>query len=102
MNILINRIIKYNELIIWIGAVIALYIITPSGNHFTLCPLSNLGFEYCPGCGLGKGIHHILHGELNNSIDSHFLAIPALVILLNRIYKLSLKCINESYRKSPV
>ncbi|MGQ9797983.1 MAG: DUF2752 domain-containing protein [Ignavibacterium sp.] len=55
---------------------------TNSTLQFTICPLSNLGFEHCPGCGLGKSISMILHGNIFDSFDFHLLGIPALIIIL--------------------
>ncbi|WP_240618525.1 DUF2752 domain-containing protein [Pedobacter yonginense] len=65
-------------------------------HHFTLCPLANLGFEnWCPGCGLGRSISHILHGEFSNSFSEHWFGLPALLIILYRIYTLTY---NKNYK----
>jgi hypothetical protein len=41
------------EAAIWIGALLYLAILhTPGETHFTICPINNLGFDFCPGCGL--------------------------------------------------
>ncbi|MGQ9643256.1 MAG: DUF2752 domain-containing protein [Ignavibacterium sp.] len=77
------------EGIVWIVALIYLASLTdPNQQHFTICPLSNLGFEHCPGCGLGKSISMILHGNIFDSFDFHLLGIPALIIILFRISQL--------------
>ena len=77
------------EGIIWIVSLIYLASFTESNQqHFTICPLSNLGFEHCPGCGLGKSISLILHGNIFESFDFHLLGIPALIIILFRISQL--------------
>lgn len=77
------------EGIIWIVSLIYLASFTESNQqHFTICPLSNLGFDYCPGCGLGKSISLILHGNIFESFDFHLLGIPALIIILFRISQL--------------
>lgn len=77
------------EGIVWIVSLIYLASLTDSNQqHFTICPLSNLGFEHCPGCGLGKSISMILHGNIFDSFDFHLLGIPALIIILFRIYQL--------------
>ncbi|MEJ6981139.1 DUF2752 domain-containing protein [Pedobacter sp. P351] len=59
--------------------------------HFSLCPLSNLGFPWCPGCGLGRSITSVFHGDLKSSFEYHWFGIPALLILLHRIFVLSKK-----------
>jgi hypothetical protein len=51
--------------------------------------LANLGFNWCPGCGLGRSLSHLLHGELRQSIQMHWFGIPALLVLLYRIFILS-------------
>lgn len=45
------------EAFVWILGLAYLFLIhSPGETHFTICPLSNLGFEFCPGCGLGNSI----------------------------------------------
>lgn len=76
------------ELIIWSAALILLALSYPSSNHFTLCPLENLGISWCPGCGLGRSISYLFYGEVKLSFQQHFLGIPALIILIQRILQL--------------
>jgi hypothetical protein len=57
-------------------------------QHFTICPLANIGFDYCPGCGLGRSVSQILHGHISESFNFHLLGIPALLIIFFRIYSL--------------
>jgi hypothetical protein len=77
------------ELFIWIPALILLAISTPGASHFTLCPLANLGITWCPGCGLGRAITHVFHGEIKQALGLHWFVFPALAILLFRIAQLS-------------
>ncbi|MFA6455903.1 MAG: DUF2752 domain-containing protein [Bacteroidota bacterium] len=80
---------KYFELILWIVALLFLACIDPyASQQFSLCPLNNLGFDYCPGCGLGRSVSHILHGNLQASISAHLLGLPALLILIHRIIQI--------------
>jgi len=77
------------EAAIWISALIYLAIFNdPFHKHFTICPLSNLGFENCPGCGLGNSISLLLNGYFVESFNAHFLAIPAVIIIVYRVYSL--------------
>ncbi len=77
------------ELIIWAGAIVIFSLSYPKAvDHFTLCPIDNLGFSWCPGCGLGRSISYLLHGELKLSLDQHWFGIPALCILIFRIMQL--------------
>ena len=77
------------EAILWTAGFVALFIADPTVQHFTLCPLKNLGFDFCPGCGLGTSVSHLLHGELRQSWQAHPLGIFAVIVLSLRIIKLS-------------
>ncbi|HEY4327456.1 MAG TPA: DUF2752 domain-containing protein [Mucilaginibacter sp.] len=72
------------------AGLISLAFTNPLGeSHFALCPLKLLGFKWCPGCGLGHSISFLFHGDLNRSFHAHWLGMPALAIILHRIYILS-------------
>ena len=77
------------ELIFWVLALAMLGIATPEeyghAHHFTLCPLANLGIDWCPGCGLGRAITQLLHGNITESWKHHWFGIPALFIIVFRI-----------------
>ncbi|WP_131538208.1 DUF2752 domain-containing protein [Pedobacter nototheniae] len=77
------------ELSFWIIALVLLATANSHEHHFTLCPLANLGFEqWCPGCGLGRSISQIFHGEFSQSFKQHWFGFPALLIIFYRIYTL--------------
>jgi hypothetical protein len=77
------------EAFIWIAGLIFLAFIPASDStHFTICPLNNLGFDFCPGCGLGNSISLLFSGDILASIHSHPLGIFALIIILTRIISL--------------
>jgi hypothetical protein len=76
------------ELFFWVIALVYLFTINPESTHFTLCPFSNLGFNFCPGCGMGHALHHLMHFDIRSSISDHPLGIFALIIIILRIYKL--------------
>lgn len=80
-----KSIVKHIELIFWCSALIWLYFIKIDTTHFTLCPLNNLGFDFCPGCGLGKSISLIFSGDFLQSFHTHPLGIFALILILHRI-----------------
>jgi len=70
----------------WIVGLFYLALInSPEATHFTICPLSNLGFEFCPGCGLGNSISYLFRGDFASSFHSHPLGIFALAIIIFRI-----------------
>jgi len=74
------------EVIIWICGLTYLALInSPETTHFTICPLSNLGIEFCPGCGLGNSISYLFNCNIISSFQAHPLGIFALVIITLRI-----------------
>jgi hypothetical protein len=80
------------EALAWSLALIALWWYTPGGeDHFTLCPLYHLGFDHCPGCGLGRSISFLFHGDLAQSFSTHPLGIFAVIVLSYRIFELTKK-----------
>jgi hypothetical protein len=79
------------EAVIWTAGLIALACYHPETEvHVSLCPLANLGFDFCPGCGLGRSISHLFRGQFMASFQAHPLGIFAVIILVYRIVKLSL------------
>lgn len=84
------------ELAFWILALVLLATANPTAHHFTLCPIANLGFDWCPGCGLGRSIIAMFNGDLKRSFEHHWFGIPALLTIMYRIYELGKKLINHS------
>lgn len=77
------------EAIIWSAGLLYLMLINvPADSHFTICPLANLGIDFCPGCGLGNSISHLFRGNFASSFDSHPLGIFTFFIILFRIISL--------------
>ncbi|WP_407426934.1 DUF2752 domain-containing protein [Arcticibacter sp.] len=62
-----------------------------SAPHISLCPLSNSGWHWCPGCGFGRSLIAILHGDFVRSFDYHWFGLPGIFILFQRIVSLSQK-----------
>ena len=72
----------------WIAlttGLILMFLIDPASQAPTLCPLDRLGFEYCPGTGLGTSVAYAARGELVSSFESHPAGIPAIIIMVLRI-----------------
>ncbi|MCC8410941.1 DUF2752 domain-containing protein [Mucilaginibacter sp. UR6-1] len=81
---------KYFELTFWVAAIIALAVTNPAAEtHFSLCPLKIAGIGWCPGCGLGHSISWLLRGNISNSFNAHWFGIPALGIILWRVFTLT-------------
>ena len=82
------------ETLVWITAFVYLAIHNPYiQTGFTICPLENIGFHYCPGCGLGRSVSFLLHGDVVRSFQTHILGIPATIIFLFRTFSLTSKAI---------
>ncbi|MEN8224828.1 MAG: DUF2752 domain-containing protein [Bacteroidota bacterium] len=70
---------------------------------YSLCPFHNLGFHWCPGCGLGHSISWLFRGDIVQSFHAHPLGIPAVLVLSIRvfnIFRINKKYKNYSYKKS--
>ena len=88
------------EAITWIMGLSLLLLLDPaSDNHVTLCPFANLGFDFCPGCGLGRSIAFLFRAEFFKSFQTHPLGLFAVIILTYRIFQL-LKQYFKSHGKS--
>jgi hypothetical protein len=83
----IRFLVQNLEAFIWL-AVIIYFAASPVefGNHYSICPLRLAGFEYCPGCGLGRSIVLLLHGQLEESISMHPFGFFALGMFTARIF----------------
>lgn len=86
------KILRKNiELIFWVAAIIALAVTNPAHEgHFALCVFKLLGISWCPGCGIGHAISWLLHGNVTQSFKAHWLGIPALAVIIYRVYSLSI------------
>jgi hypothetical protein len=77
------------EAIIWILGLLFLALYHPvHQEHMSICIFHNLGFKYCPGCGLGRSVSFLLHGDITSSLKAHPLGIAAVLILVYRIIQL--------------
>ncbi|SFT54318.1 Protein of unknown function [Algoriphagus locisalis] len=77
------------ELIFWIGSLVAIVFLDPhGGSHLSLCPLSQLGFDWCPGCGLGRSMNLLARGDFQASWNMHPLALLAYAVIFSRIWQL--------------
>lgn len=80
------------EPFVWLGGLALLGLLGATAEtHVTVCPLALAGFEFCPGCGLGRSIALLLNGELSRSFQAHWLGLPATVILIARSLSLGIR-----------
>lgn len=78
---------RYFELLVWSGGLVMLAFMDPgTSSQSSLCLFHQLGISACPGCGLGHSISLLFHGNIIASFQSHPFGIPAVAILLHRIY----------------
>ncbi|MBK7098552.1 MAG: DUF2752 domain-containing protein [Sphingobacteriales bacterium] len=92
------RIIKqYTEPLIWLGALVLLFFMNVENSGTSLCILKALGFNWCPGCGLGHSIHHALHLNFQQSLQAHWLGIPATLVLFYQSVK-SIYLTNKTFQ----
>lgn len=78
----------YIEMAFWLGGLLWLAFSPMGHDHITICPIGAMGFDWCPGCGLGHAIHALFQGHWQASWQHHPFAVPAVLILLHRIYSL--------------
>jgi hypothetical protein len=76
------------ELIFWIGSIAAILTINPEVEAFSICPLHHLGFDWCPGCGLGRAMNLLARGEFLASWQLHPAAGLAYGAIFHRIWVL--------------
>lgn len=76
------------EAVFWTLGLLGLALLDPdSGARLPLCLPHRLGW-FCPGCGLGSSIRHLLRGNLAASWAAHPLGLPAALVLAWRIVDL--------------
>ena len=75
------------EAVVWLAGLSFLALTDPDSIG-SICPLHQLGFDFCPGCGLGESIQWLFRGELRLSLQAHPLGLFALAVLSVRIFSL--------------
>lgn len=83
----------------WIAALIALAFTNLDNHHFSLCPIAAMGWDWCPGCGLGRSIAAIFQGRWTESFTYHVLGFPALGLISWRIWDLGRPYFNTNKKK---
>ena len=87
------------EALVWLTGLMLLAFMDTGADHISLCPIKNAGFDFCPGCGLGRSVSLFLKGEISGSLQAHPLGIFAVIILSFRIVNLTKQFI-QNYGKS--
>lgn len=77
---------QYAEALVWLCVLIAFaFTQVPQVEHFTLCLFHHAGLHWCPGCGIGRSMILLLHGNIAGSIAIHPFGIPAVILMIERI-----------------
>lgn len=88
----LKRLTFFKEPIIWLLALIVLYFIYPvSSGDFSFCIFHLMGWENCWGCGIGKSMSCVMHGEIKESFNYHYLGIFTFPLLASRVAILTYK-----------
>jgi hypothetical protein len=94
---------KHLEAIIWVTAIVLLAMTNPVDQCYSLCLFHHLGFDWCPGCGLGHAISWLFRGDVLASFNAHPLGIPAVCIIVFRVVTIIRKNYQQniySFKKS--
>lgn len=73
------------EWIVLLAGLLLMALLDPFGQAASLCPIDRLGFDFCPGCGLGKSVAFAARGDLTASLQSHPLGVLAILVIVARI-----------------
>lgn len=87
------------EALCWAAGLALLALSDTAADHFSLCPLKNAGIHFCPGCGLGRSVTLLFHGEISASFQMHPLGMFAVIVLSFRIVDLTKQYL-QHYGKS--
>lgn len=73
------------EWIVLLSGLLLMFFLDPSTQAASFCPIDWLGFDFCPGCGLGKSVAFAARGEFSASLESHPLGFFAIAIIIGRV-----------------
>jgi len=86
------------ELLFFSTALLLLYFMDVAKPHHSFCPLDRIGFDFCPGCGIGRSLHYFMHGDFNKSWQMHPLGFFAFFVIIFRICGLTRKTFIKNLR----
>jgi hypothetical protein len=67
------------------GTAFAAYFDPSKSNFFPVCPLYAMTGFACPGCGLTRGFHSLIHGDIIPALDFNLL-IPVWAVVLGWVF----------------
>ena len=77
-----------------ITGLLLMAVLDPFSQAPSICPIDRLGFDFCPGCGLGKSIAFAARGNLTASFQSHPLGIFAILVIGARLVSIFRRNLN--------
>jgi len=90
------------EAAMWTAGLVVLACTDPNAESlFGLCVFKALGFEFCPGCGLGHAVAHLFRGEWAASFAAYPLGPFAVVVLTGRVGSLVRQALHHPDLPSP-
>ena len=80
----------------WMIVLVALYFMDRDSTSGSLCLFRFLGWENCPGCGIGHSISEALHFNFSKSFEAHIMGLPATFLLILFIIRTFISSIKQS------
>ena len=80
----------------WTLVLGVLFFMDRSSTAGSLCLFRFLGWENCPGCGIGHSISEALHFNFSKSVDAHIMGLPAAFFLILFIIRTFISSIKQS------
>ena len=91
----VQRIFAFTGLIAAGTVLVAIGLINPTTSSiFPTCPFRALTGLHCPGCGVTRGMHQLLHGDLLSALDYNALLIvfvPMIVFFMLTLLSIAIR-----------
>ncbi len=76
---------KHIEWMVFLTGLVLLAFMNPESSGTSFCVFDLLGFDFCPGEGLGHSIAYSFRGNFDAAIQAHIAGPAAILILSGRI-----------------
>lgn len=97
ITIFIRQVKQHAEAICWSSAILIISLASMDGP--SLCFFKLAGIPFCPGCGLAHAMQEAIYLNFRDSLSHHPMGLPAVLILLYRIYILTFKKIKPDAKQ---
>lgn len=102
MTVFSHKLVRFSEPAIWSVALLLLWLTYPAGDEgITLCIFHHIGVAWCPGCGIGRSMAHLMHGNFAASLQAHWFGLPALIIIGFRSIKVTMSLTTNPGNHAP-